>query len=161
MKKTTYAVLLMTIILAVTGCGRMPQHVGTIPENITPDEDISYHDEFDKYTYSEITCAEGERQVYFIGWDTPSLTLLFNDKGKLSIFQPSYQSVKLAPGKRDFVLHFNYRTLNADIKVKQFDFEPKTKYFARYSTDGRRIKVWIEKEDGTIVYGTKPEEGTF
>jgi hypothetical protein len=162
MRKTIYGTILIVITLSFTGCGNMPQHIGTIPKNVSSEKNKSL---VDKTNYSEIICAKGERQVYYvfpilIGWSTPELTLKFDDEG-FSFFSTKYNAVKLAPAKRDFTLRFQYRDTFANFEIKQFDFEKDTKYFAKYSTFSNRIRVWIEKEDGTVVYGTKPKEGSY
>ena len=157
MKKIIYGVIIFVITISFTGCGSVPQHIGTIPKNITPEKHKTFTD---KSNYSEISCAQGETQIYFLGWSTPTLKLRFDDEG-FSFFPPKYKSVKIAPSKRDFTLTFRYRNTFAHFEIKQFNFEKNTKYFAKYSTFSNRIKIWIEKEDKTIVYGTKPKEGAY
>jgi len=162
MKKTIYGAILIAIILSFTGCGSMPQHIGSIPKDITPEKHESFTD---KSNYSEISCAEGETQIYyvfpiFVGWSTPTLKLRFDDEG-FSLFPSKYQAVNIAPAKRDFTLRFTYRNTYANFEIRQFNFEKNTKYFAKYSTFNNKIKIWIEKENGTVVYGTKPKEGSY
>ncbi len=139
-------------------CGILPQHWGEIPNNIKSENygELSNEDT----DASEIICAQGERQYYFIGTSRPGLELQFDDEG-FQFFNSSYEAVRLKPGKRNFTLRFSYRYIYANFKVKNFQFEPNTKYFAKYSIGGNKVKVWIEKENGSVVYGKKPTEGQF
>lgn len=143
----------------LTGCGSLHQHVGKIPESINV-EDYSNID-LQKNEFSTIICAEGDRRYYFLGTSKPSLSLTFKDEG-FKLFKSSYDAVRLNSEKRSFELRFDYKDQFAVFSVNNFDFKPGVTYYAKYSISTyQSVKIWIEKSDGEVVYGKKPEDGQF
>ena len=146
------------LVLLINGCASFTQHWGEIPEDINskyaPGTDVQ------DTKLAEIICASGERQYYFIGTSKPSLKLQFDDEG-FKLFKMSYDAVKLKPARRSFTLHWSFLDRYAIFKVKNFEFKENTRYFAKYSAKRDVVKVWIEQEDGKVVYGKKPEQGQF
>ncbi|GHB73084.1 hypothetical protein GCM10008107_23130 [Psychrosphaera saromensis] len=151
-------IILIIMAVILTGCASLPQHKGVIPLDVSPtyNQSAKQGDE----NLAEIICAEGERQYYFLGTSKPSLSLMFTDEG-FKFFNDYKSSWKLAPGKRNFTLHWSFDDRYADFKVSQFEFKANEKYLAKYSVQNRQIKVWIETEDGTVVFGKRPNEGEF
>ncbi|MCP3921670.1 MAG: hypothetical protein GY714_03700 [Desulfobacterales bacterium] len=148
-------VSVLFISLLIVSCGSLKEHHGFIPKNIDIQEH-NYLKGYDKKDFAEIICAKGGTQFYFIGWATPELKIKFDDEGKSE--SAFYESMRLIPEVRDFTLKFTYRRQHASYKIDGFTFEPNTKYFAKYETSHGRVKVWIEKKDGSVVYGSKPQE---
>ena len=139
-------------------CASYPQHFGVIPEDITPvyNKPATSKDE----NLAQITCAEGEREYYFLGTSKPALRLRFTDQG--SSFVKSYKGAwKVVPAERNFVLRWSFRNKYADFFVRDFKFEPNTHYYAKYSAKDRQIKVWIETEAGDVVFGRRPADGQY
>jgi WD40 repeat protein len=149
---------LILISLMMTACASYPQHWGSIPEDArhTYNKPSKPTDE----NLAEIICAEGEREYYFIGTSKPKLMLRFTDEG--SSFFKSYRNAwKVAPKERNFNLHWSFKGSYADFSVRDFKFEPNEKYYAKYSANQNKIKVWIETQSGDVVFGKKPTEGQF
>lgn len=149
-------VILLSIMMA--SCASYPQHWGEIPEDISPVYNSPATPEHSNL--AQITCAEGDREYYFLGTSKPSLGLRFTDEGFSFIksFKPAW---KVLPKERSFTLRWSFSDKYAEFKVRKFKFEPNTKYYAKYSAKQGQVKVWIEKEDGKVVYGKKPIEGQF
>jgi len=152
------SVILLSIIMA--SCASYPQHWGQIPSDVG----FSYakHAKKGADDLAQIICAEGEREYYFLGTNKPQLGLRFTDQG-FSLFKNHKPAWKVAPSKRSFTMRWSFTNKHADFPVHNFVFEPGAKYFAKYSANPNQgqIKVWIEKEDGKVVYGKKPIEGQF
>lgn len=152
-------VVVLSLILFLQGCGSLPHHTGQIPSDYNM-QDNNRVNGGDLSEAAELITASGERQYYILGSSRPSLTVSFRDQG-FSIFGNSYSAVRVNPGKRDLRFTFQYRDSSAIFDVDNFDFEPHTRYYAKYSTFNRSVRMWIEKDDGTVVYGVRPEEGQF
>lgn len=148
-------VMLMTVL--VTSCASYPQHWGDIPKDIEADYHPQSIENLDGL--SEIICAEGEREYYFLGTSKPSLQITFDKSSNL--FTKYYEAVKIYPHERSFTLKWSFSDKFAKFKVSKFKFEPDTRYYAKYSAKEDQIKVWIEKENGEVVYGKRPVEGQF
>jgi hypothetical protein len=145
------------LLLLLTGCGTLHQHMGKVPEGIN----IRDYSEIDlqKDEFSTLICAEGDRRYYFLGTSKPNLSLTFTDE-EFKFFNSSYDAVRLNSGKRSFKLKFDYKDQFAVFNVNGFVFEPNTTYYAKYSVNtSKTVKVWIEKSNGEVVYGKKPAEG--
>jgi hypothetical protein len=146
------SILAMSVFLF--GCSSLPHHMGEVPNDL----EVEVHGNIDEANgeYSELYCSEGERQYFFLGTSKPNLTVSLDN----SIFASSYDAVRFRSGHRNINLRFEFSNLFANFKVRNFNFEPGVKYYAKYSVGSyERIKVWIEKSDGTVVYGKKPDEG--
>lgn len=148
--------IVLPLFLVLFGCASLPQHWGEFSDNTKSkyDSGVSKLDE----SLAEIICASGKMNLSL---SKPMLKLTFDDTKGLDLFKKSYTSVKLKPATRDFTLRWSYKNQYAEFKAKNFEFKANTKYFANYSVRKGVVKVWIEHEDGTVVYGKKPEEGQF
>lgn len=151
--------LVLFFVFLLQGCGSMPQHHGQIPSDYSLEENKNVNPG-DFSQAAELICASGETQFYFIGYSKPQLSVSFSDQG-FSFFGNNYTAVKLNPGVRSMRFTFRYRDSFANFNVNNFKFEPNTKYYAKYSTVGRGVRMWIEKEDGEVVYGRRTEDGQF
>lgn len=151
--------LAVALMLVLIGCGSLPQHIGQVDPDLSVDTDESAEGLALDET-SEIFCASGDRQYYFIGTSKPQLSLEFTDT-TYSVFRSKYEAVRVKPVERSFRIHFNYKDRFAKFDVKKFKFEPKEKYYVYYSTYASRIKIWIEKSSGEVVYGQKPKDGSY
>lgn len=149
-------VILLAIIVA--SCASYPQHWGEIPEDIEPVYNSPAKSGDDNL--AQIICAEGDREYYFLGTSKPTLGLRFTDEG-FSLFKSYKSAWKVLPKERDFTLRWSFSDKYAEFKVRNFKFEPKAKYYAKYSAKKGQVKVWIETESGKVVYGKKPIEGQF
>ena len=144
----------MSILLF--GCSSLPQHMGEVPSDL----EVEVHGNIDEASgnYSELYCSEGERQYFFLGTSKPNITVTLDS----SFFATSYEAVRFRSGHRNINLRFEFSNQFANFKVKNFNFEPGVKYYAKYSVGSyKRIRIWLEKSDGTVVYGKKPEEGSL
>ncbi|MDD3817250.1 MAG: hypothetical protein PHI89_04100 [Thiovulaceae bacterium] len=166
-KKMISVILIALITVLSTGCSTNTHYISQVPKDVSFKNDESVENYRSK-DFATITCSEGETEragLFGIGWSTPTLRLTFENNpipnSSLDMFNTFYEAVRVAPGTRNFRLKYEFRGMYSNINVRNFKFEPDTNYFAYFSRSGNIISVWIEKEDGSIVFGKKPGEGRF